>query len=372
LQDYLQLLTKTEYPSIRPDEPKVILVHSGARVLPELLPHHEPLVVWAENFLKSSGVEFRFNTKVTAATPDEVVLSSGERIPSRTVISCSGTAPSPLLDGLALERDERGRVKVDEYMRALGRTNIWAGGDCAAVPNPKGGTCPPLAVYAMTQGQMIAKNITAAVEGSSLKPYRFTGIGDACSLGRRRAVAHVKGIRLTGRLAWFVWRAFLLSFVESHERKIRIVMDWLLWPILGRDIINIRMDEPYGIRRQHFEPDQEIIREGEIGRRLYIIMDGEVQVSRAGPSGPEVIATLSRGQHFGEIAVFQDTRRTASVHARTKVELLSVGQGESKALGSALSWFGEAVGAMPAPATGSDGLMPPAVAPQGEGEIAPR
>jgi NADH dehydrogenase len=372
LQDYLQLLTKTEYPSIGSEEPKVVLIHSGNRILPELLSHHEPLVEWAEKFLQTSGVEFRFNTRVAAATPDEVVLNTGERIPSRTVISCSGTAPSPLLEGLDLERDERGRVKVDEHMRVLGRTNIWAGGDCAAVPDPKGGTCPPLAVYAMTQGDMIAKNITATVEGSSLKRYRFTGLGDACSLGRRRAVAHVKGFRITGRLAWIVWRMFLLSFVESYDRKVRIVLDWLLWPILGREIINIRMDEPYGIRRQLYEPGQEIIREGEIGRRLYIVMEGEVEVSRASPSGSEVLATLGRGQHFGEIAVFQDSRRTASVRARTKVELLSVGQGESKALVSALRWFGDAVGATPAPAAGGDGLMPPAVAPQAEGKIAPR
>jgi NADH dehydrogenase len=247
---------------------------------------------------------------------------------------------------------------------------VWAGGDCAAVPHPKGGNCPPLAVYAMTQGWMIAKNITASVMGKSLKRYWFTGIGDACSLGRRRAVAHVKGIRVTGRLAWIAWRLILLSFVESPDRKVRIFIDWILWPILGRDVINIRMDEPYGIRRQHYEPGQEIIREGEIGRRLYIIMDGEVEVSRAGPAGPEVIATLGRGQHFGEVAVFQDARRTASVHALTPVELLSVGQGESKALGSALRSFGEAFGVPPA--STETAPVPPVPATHGEGGIAPR
>jgi NADH dehydrogenase len=371
LEEYFNLLTKTQYRSIGPEEPRVVVVHSGDRILPELMPHHVPLVEWAEKFLQNSSLEFRFNTKVVAATPDEVVLSTGERIATRTIISCSGTAPSPLLEGLALQRDERGRVKVDENMRALGRTNIWAGGDCAAVPHPKGGNCPPLAVYAMTHGKMIAKNITATVAGKALKRYRFTGIGDACSLGRRRAVSHVRGIRFTGLIAWIAWRLILLSFVESPDRKVRIFIDWLLWPILGRDVINIRMDEPYGIRQQHYEPGQEIIREGEIGRRLYIVMDGEVEVSQAGPAGPKIIATLGRGQHFGEIAVFQDARRTASVHARTKVELLSVGQGESKALGSALRSFGEAVGVMPARPGDAAGSAQPVAAIRGEGEIAP-
>lgn len=165
----------------------------------------------------------------------------------------------------------------------------------------------------------------------------------------------------------------LLSFVESRDRKVRIFIDWLLWPILGRDAINIRMDEPYGIRRQHYEPGQEIIREGEIGRRMYIIWEGEVEVSHTGPSGREVLATLGRGQHFGEIAVFQDARRTATVHARTKVELLSVGQGESKAL-SVLRSFGEAMGAPPAPATADAGPVPsaPVTTRQGAGDLAPR
>ena len=258
-----------------------------------------------------------------------------------------------------------------EHMRALGRANIWAGGDCAAVPHPKGGPCPPLAIYAMTQGQMIAKNIIATVQAKSLKRYRFTGIGDACSLGRRRAVAHVRGVRFTGLVAWVAWRLMLLSFVESFDRKVRIFIDWLLWPVLGRDVINIRMDEPYGIRRQHYEPGQEIIREGEIGRRLYIIMDGEVEVSRSGPNGPEVLATLGRGQHFGEVAVFQDSRRTASVHARTKVELLSVGQGESKALGSVLPAFGGAMAVVSAKVPAAVAITSEAAL-RGEGESAPR
>ena len=167
LQDYLHSLTRHEYPGIRPDELKVVLIHSGDRILPELAQHHEPLITWAERFLESSGIEIRFKTKVTAATPEEAVLSTGERIPSRTVISCSGTAQSPLLEQLDLLRDDRGRIMVDENLRVLGRTNIWAGGDCAAVPHPKGGICPPLAIFAETQGRQIAKNVIAQVCFSS-------------------------------------------------------------------------------------------------------------------------------------------------------------------------------------------------------------
>jgi NADH dehydrogenase len=328
------------------------LICSGAHVLPELSQHHQPLVTWAEGFLATSGVDIRVNTKVSAATPEEVVLSTGERIPSRTLISCSGTSASPLLDGLGVERDERGRVKVDENLRVLGRTNVWAGGDCAAVPHPKGGSCPQLAIYAETAGSKIAANVIATVEGSNPKPYRFTGFGDACSLGRRNAVGHVLGVRLTGFVAWVAWRMTLLKFVPTWDRRVRLVIDWILWPIFGRDVVNIRMDDTAGMQRQHYEPGQEIVREGEIGRRLYIIFDGEVEVFSAG-SGSEVLATLSRGQHFGEAAVFQNVRRTASVRARTRVDVLSIGQTDSIAL-SVMKSFGDAINKLPATA------LPPA------------
>jgi NADH:ubiquinone reductase (H+-translocating) len=364
LQDYLHSLTRREYSDIRPEEIKVILVHSGSRILPELRQHHEPLIVWAERFLATSGVEFRFDTRVTAATPEEVVLSTGERIPARTVISCSGTAQSPLLDGLELPRDDRGRIRVDENLRVLGRANVWAGGDCAAVPHPNGGICPQLAIFAETQGRQIARNVVALADGKPLKPYRFTGLGDACSLGRRRAVGHLKGIPLKGRFAWVAWRFMLLRFVPALDRKIRLVIDWALWPIFGRDVVNFRMDDSFGVRRQHYEPGQEIIREGDIGRYLYVISEGEVEVLRTTASGPEILATLGRGQHFGEVAVFNNVRRTASVRARTQVELLSIGHQESLAL-SVIAPFADVVTKTPT------AVVVPAAASAGEFETPP-
>ena len=342
LQEYLQALARREYARIRAEEIRIVVIHSGDRILPELLQHHEPLVAWAERHLAGSGIDIRLKTRVEAATPEAVVLATGERIPARTIISCAGTAQSPLLDTPDLPRDESGRVQVDEFLRVPGHIGIWAGGDCAAVPHPKGGTCPPLGIFARTAGRQIAKNIISTVEGRPLKPYRFTGLGDACSLGRRRAVAQIRGIRVTGFPAWLLWRLTLLNYVPAFDRKVRLVVDWLLWPLIGRDIANIRMDEPYGIRRQLFEPEQDIVRQGESGRRLYVIWSGQVDVIREGPSGPEVLATLGPGQHFGEMAVFQDVRRTATVRARTRVELLSIGHVEAVALSSVRS-FGETI-----------------------------
>ena len=347
LMDYIRILTKHEYARIRFAEARVVVVHGGQRILQELLPDHESLVRYAERWLERSGIEFRLGTRLSAATPEEAVLDSGERIPTRSIVSSAGIALSPLLDQLPYERDERGRLQTDEFLRVPAGEHVWAAGDCAAVPHPKGGTCPTLAIFAMTEGRQVGTNILRALRGKPLKPYRFTGLGDACGLARRRAIAHVKGIRVKGVLGWIVWRAIFLNFVPTWDRKLRILLDWIVTPFVGRDIVDIRVREPYGLRREHYEPGQPIIRQGELGHNLYLILEGKVEVVREDDGRPTVLATLGPGQHFGEVAVFENVRRTATVRAATPVELVSLGQAEARVLSETVRPFGEAVARRP-------------------------
>src|SRR4030095_7651540 len=88
------------------------------------------------------------------------------------------------------------------HCRVPNAQNIWAGGDCAAVPHPDGGTCPPLAHYAQKAGLNIGANILRSLEGKQLKAYSFNGLGEACTLGHGYAIAHMKGIPACG---WFGW-----------------------------------------------------------------------------------------------------------------------------------------------------------------------
>jgi NADH dehydrogenase len=338
LHEYLYALIKREYSHISPDELKVIVVHSGKRILPEI-ERYPRLVSWAERHIGRQKIDIRLNTRVSAATTEEVVLANGERIPSRTIISCTGTAQSPLLDGLDLPRDARGRLETDEFMHVKGHTNLWAAGDCAAVPHPEGGLCPPLAIYAYTGGRQIARNIIRAETNKPLEKFRFSGIGEGVSLGNRKAVAHVRGIPFTGFIAWLSWRAMLLFFVPSMDRRVRMVIDWTLWPIIGRDIVNLEVTKPYGIRRELFEAGQDIARQGDIGQRLYLIWSGEVDVIREEGGESKIVAKLGPGQHFGETSVFEGVRRTATVRAHTRVELLSIGQQEAIAMTSVSETF---------------------------------
>ncbi|HEY4219041.1 MAG TPA: FAD-dependent oxidoreductase [Gemmatimonadaceae bacterium] len=357
LADWLQSIigTHREYRHIDARDARVIVVHGGERILPEMGRHHPRLVEYAERVLTATpGLEIRCGTHVAAATPDEVVLRSGERIPTRTTISCTGTAMPPVLADLPFARDDRGRIITDEYLRVTGADRVWAAGDCAAVPHPRGGTCPPLFAYALSGGRQIARNILRSRGSKPLARYRFTGLGDACSLGRRRAVATLAGVptTFTGLPAWLGWRALGLSFVPTWDRRVRIALDWLLWPLFGRDVVGLRIDEPFGMRREYYEVGQSIVREGETGTRLYFILAGEVDVVRATSDGEQHLAILTSGQHFGERAVLGNVRRTATVRARTPLEVVVLGRDEALTLGGTVAAFGDSIRALPTPVEG--------------------
>jgi NADH:ubiquinone reductase (H+-translocating) len=327
LADFLPRIARERFPNIPVEKIRVNVIHSGERILPELGIDHPNLQAYAHDALAGSeNVRLKLKVRLASATSEEAILNNGERIPTRTIISCTGTAASPLLDLLPVKREPGGRIITDEFCRVPGMANMWAGGDCAAIPHPKGGTCPPLAIWAMMAGAHIGRNLKAALSGSSLKPYRFSGLGDACTLGKARAAAHLKGVPIRGLTGYLAWRFFMVRYLPAPEKKVRLILDWLLASFFGSDLINMNVHRPVAVMPVLFEPGQEIVREGEVGQSLFIIRSGEVEVLKQRPdgSGQDRLAVLKQGEHFGEVAVFQRVRRTATVRAVTRVELLHV------------------------------------------------
>jgi NADH dehydrogenase len=206
----------------------------------------------------------------------------------------------------------------------------------------------------MQTGRTVGRNIARVAEGRAPEPFRFRAFGDACALGRRRAVAQLRGIPLTGVLAWVVWRAFLLYYIPAWDRRVRLLLDWLIVPLTGREVVQMQVTEPVGLRHELYEAEQDVVRQGDVGSRLYLVCSGELDVVRRDEAGrEETLARLGPGDHFGELAVFLGSRRTATVRARTRVKLLAVGREDAVALGATLRAFGDEVRALPGtPAAG--------------------
>ena len=350
LADFLPSVARKRFPNIPAEKIRVTLVHSGTMILPELGENFPGLQSYALRFLSANpNMRLVSNCRVAAATPEEAILSTGERIPTRTIISCTGTTSSPILDMLPFERMPNGRLVMDEYCRVKGESHVWAAGDCAAVPRRDSTPTPPLAIWALATGARVALNIKATLAGQPLRPFRFTGLGDACTLGKKHAVAHLRAIPLRGRLGYIVWRCVVLLYLPAWERKLRLVLDWLFSSLFGPDVLNMNAYKPVAVTRVMYEAGQDIVREGEVGQSLFIIRSGEVEVLKQSTNGgpPEVLAILRAGDHFGEVAVFRRMRRTATVRAKTRVDLLHVRREAALALSESSAEIAQSLSGKP-------------------------
>ena len=136
------------------------------------------------------------------------------------------------------------------------------------------------------------------------------------------------GFRLSGFIAWFVWRGVYLFKLPSLSRRMQVGFDWAWLLVFPRDLSCIKTDVTERISHAHFEPGDDIIRQGEPPSGFYVIEHGEVEIVRATPEKPEgeVIAALGMGNFFGEQALITNQPRAASVRARTPVEVVVMGR----------------------------------------------
>jgi NADH dehydrogenase len=228
------------YPNVKPAQVRMVLVHSGQVILPEL---GEELGRYARRKLASQGVEVRTGVRVAEATDEGVVLSDGTRIATRTIVWTAGTAPHMLCSALPCPK-QGGRLKVNEYLEVEGYQNVWAVGDCAAVPHPRnpGRFHPPTAQHALRQGKVVAANVTAAVRGGAKRPFDFKTLGQLAAIGRRTGVARVSGLKFSGFAAWFLWRTVYLSKLPRLEKKLRVALEWTLDLFFPKDLVQFLTD----------------------------------------------------------------------------------------------------------------------------------
>jgi NADH dehydrogenase len=225
------------YPSLREETIRVVVVHPGKFLLPEL---GEELGRYAERKLSERKVEIIKGARVAGYDGSVVKLTDGTSIPATTLIWTAGVKPGAAIESLGCKK-ERGRLLVNEYLAVPGVSGLWAAGDCAAVPDgyETGNFFPPTAQHGLREGIRAAKNIEAAIVGRPLKPFVFTTLGQLATIGRRTGVAMVFGFKFSGFIAWAMWRSIYLAKLPGLAKKLRVIMDWTLDLLFGQEIVQM-------------------------------------------------------------------------------------------------------------------------------------
>ena len=224
------------YPRARLHGMRWVLVEATDRVLPEI---DRELADYALKELRGRGIDIRLETTLEEVTADSARLSSGEVLPTRTVVWTAGVKAQPILAELNVPLDDRGRVPVDSYLRVQGLDSVWAIGDCAAAPDPRGGICPPTAQHAVRQGPVAARNIAAELGIGSPRPFEYRSEASFVNLGRYKAVGRIGDRTFRGFPAWWMARTYHMSQIPGAARKFRAVLDWTAGLPFRRDIAEV-------------------------------------------------------------------------------------------------------------------------------------
>ena len=223
------------YPRCRVTGMRWILVEATERVMPEIGPK---LAAFAVRELRGRGIEIRTKTTLEEVTVDSARLSDGEVVPTRTLVWTAGVKPHPVVARFGLPLDERGRIVTDSRLHVPGFDNVWAIGDCAAVPDParKGLPCPPTAQHAIRQGRVVGRNVAAALAGTGrARKFTYKTKGVFVDMGRRKAVATSGPITWSGTPAWLLARSYHLVMMPGAGRRARLLVDWNIGLLFGRD-----------------------------------------------------------------------------------------------------------------------------------------
>ncbi len=195
------------------DTPAMVLVEAGPTILAGSSPQ---LIDKATKILSELGVQVRTNAPIAAATEDGFRLEDGELVDGGVFVWAGGVKAPEIVVDAGLPTGYNGRVKVDEHLRVLDRPEIYVAGDLASVVDPRSGhVLPPLAQVALEEGETVARNLDAELEGRPLESFTFHDKGFVVSVGTSRGVADIAGITTGGRLAHVLKDAIEWEYRQS-------------------------------------------------------------------------------------------------------------------------------------------------------------
>jgi NADH dehydrogenase len=214
-------IARSDFRHIEPSSIKVVLVEAGERLLATFDPR---LSAKAARSLAHLGVEVRTGTRVTNID-DRGVWLGDELIASSSILWTAGVRPSPLAAQLGVPLDRGGRVIVGPDCTPPEHRRVFAIGDIAAFQTPTG-TLPGVSPVAMQQGRYVARMIRRDLASEAREPFRYLDKGSMATIGRSRAVAQIRGLRLSGLPAWLAWLFVHLFYLMTFRNRVAVFVDW--------------------------------------------------------------------------------------------------------------------------------------------------
>lgn len=237
INDFVRDSAKNYYKNVNPHNIKMILVSAKDGILPEL---GDELAQKAYQSLQNAGIRIIPNTKAVDAGDDYVFLGNGETIKCSTLIWTAGVTIDPVITNLDCEH-KAGKIVVDANLKIPNYPNVFALGDCAAITDKKTGNLyPPTAQHALRESKIVAHNLKSAMKNGTQKEFNYESKGMMAIIGKRDGIAMISGRKLSGPLAWVVWKTYYLTMLPTFEKKLKVAIDWSVNLFFKRDITLVR------------------------------------------------------------------------------------------------------------------------------------
>ena len=276
INDFIKESITNYYQNIDIKDVRVILINSGSGILPEM---DERLGKFALEELKKKNVEVILNNRVmdvksiiegneerenqvSLRGPKKILLKDNSYIIADTLIWTAGVVPEKSVSNISCEHDKNGKVITDKYLQIKGHRDVYAIGDCASIIEPDSGKlCPPTAQHAIREGQITAENISSSIKTElklqntvetkkrekntetiefNKKEFSYKTKGIMATIGKRNGVAMIFGYSIKGIFAWGIWRFFYLSHLPTLENKLRVMIDWGIDMMFGRNLTRLK------------------------------------------------------------------------------------------------------------------------------------
>ncbi len=218
----------------------ISLIEAGPRLLPPFAPS---LSAKTKKDLEKLGVKVLLNTPVKAVEHRKIILNDNSSIPAEITVWAAGVKGSDAMAQLSLPILNN-RLAVEPTMQVKNYPNIWALGDIAGALGKDGRPLPMVAPVAIQQGKFIAKQIARVVENKPLKVFKYLDKGSMATIGRNKAVVQVKGLKISGPIAWLIWLWLHLFYLLGGRNKIGTMADWT-WNYLTFDRGNRHIMDSY-------------------------------------------------------------------------------------------------------------------------------